>query len=459
MRLGKASFTKNFKQIIQSPDQTDFYFLAISIFSFTLIREYLAALLPVILIGTILVFRLKVSRSTLILTASAILSFIVSGIIWEFHFVNSIVSMVLTLLPVSLLFMHKQNVEKSEYVERFFIISATVLLIVNATAFIQIIYSRLLDVKNVSDSFIGLYGYSGLKMHTLSLINVLYAAYFYFTKRLLLAGIFCGGFILSFFGFGLLAVVICIFILSLLTKRVKEYMIIFLIIMGGYFLAARVFVPIQNNYLAKNVREGTFGISEYLSGIRTGISEKYEMEMEKARNGELTVIPRKFTFFVGAFERIKKDPLILIAGTGPGTYNSRSSFLFNGVYSKNPLLESLSTQPKFAIQDVYPLWNPGLFKIKFNDGSRNQPFSSLSAVLMEYGLAFLILLVFLMASSIKRIYHHSKHKEFILFTSIFVSLCLIQDNYLEYPELSWIIFLIFWLLRIDSLSTISKSEK
>jgi hypothetical protein len=292
----------------------------------------------------------------------------------------------------------------------------------------------------LDDSFSGLYGRSGLSMHTLSLVNFIYCIY-YFEKKayknfliFVLSGFMC------FYGLGLLLFIISFGLVLLRSIKVEyiKYVIsapilIFLVIVFTNSINPHLF-----SYMNKNIDRA---LSSFVNDL------PYENEMTDVRNLETVKTPRKILSFKGAIKRIQ-EPRIFFIGTGPGTYNSRTSFLLNGEYTRNPLFKKISNRPEYAEKDIYPLWNNDII-FQFNDGTRNQPFSSVMALFIEYGFLIFIMLFLLMYNLFKRTLSNNKDKKlFVRFIFIFGFLNILFENYLEYPE-----FMILIIIIIKSLES------
>jgi hypothetical protein len=181
-------------------------------------------------------------------------------------------------------------------------------------------------------------------------------------------------------------------------------------------------------------------------------------------------IPRKLVLHKNYVQTYTKDVGLLILGSGPGTFNSRTSFLLNGDYSKNSYLSTIFdvSTPAMAEKYVYPLWNSkitsqSLYKYGvYNDGTRNQPFSSIISLLSEYGLFTFVLLFILIYNkyeltlnkldSAKFETENKKqigiYRNYIKFISIFIVLNLFTDNFLEYPEIIAMYLIMFKLIEL-----------
>ena len=316
-----------------------------------------------------------------------------------------------------------------------------VLIIVDLSAFAELITNFAnMGTALSADSFKGFYGKSGLSLHTLSLVNFLYAMYFYFRKKSLKTAFFAISGFLCFFGAGLVTFILSIGIYLLISKRVFRYVIPIFSLTILLWVSFKIVKPQSFNYYVTNIN--WFVVSF--------LDTDYESEMSLSRSSKRTITPRKLTFHLGVYNRLKDNPEIAFVGTGPGMYNSRTSFLLNGDYTKIDILKKmLSIRPHYAEIDVYPLWNSEIL-YRFNDGTRNEPFSSVMALIMEYGIPISILIFLLYYLKIRKIAFWSAERKFIILSSIFYFLCLIVDNYIEYPEITWVYLTIIKTIEIDS---------
>jgi len=333
---------------------------------------------------------------------------------------------------------------KNQYItiEQWMKYSSVILILVDISGLINFIYVLITGSWLLDDSFSGLYGRSGLSMHTLSLVNFIYCIYYFEKKEYPKFLVFVISGFMCFYGLGLLLFIVSFGLVLLRSIKIEyiKYVIsapilIFLIIVFTNSINPHLF-----SYMNKN-------IDRALSSIVN--DHPYENEMNDVRNLETVKTPRKILSFKGAFKRIK-DPRIFLIGTGPGTYNSRTSFLLNGEYTRNPLFKKIRIRPIYAEKDIYPLWNNDII-FQFNDGTRNQPFSSVMAIFIEYGLLIFTILFFLMFNLFKRtLSNNSDKKLFVRFIFIFLFLNILFENYLEYPEFMILIIIIIKALESNS---------
>jgi len=260
--------------------------------------------------------------------------------------------------------------------------------------------------------------------------------------------------IVSFYGLGLLVFLAALVLYNLSLKSIIKSVLISAFIIasvaiGLYFIKPKVFI-----YNYDNLRMAVL----FLKG-----------DVKENTPGQ---IPRKIVVYKNYLSLYATDPILFLFGSGPGTFNSRTSFLLNGDYSKNKLVEAVFpvSEPKYARIGAYPLWNSNLVKAtRFTDGTRNQPFSSVVAVLSEYGFIFFLALVatsYRKYAVLKRRHsliedrlefgYESLHMQlkYLRFSSLFIFLLLFTDNYLEYPEIIFFYILIFKLIELEVKKTL-----
>lgn len=345
-------------------------------------------------------------------------------------------------MPLVLIFLNPTK--RIFSVQDWFSISTKVLFVVNISAFIDFFYVMIFKIRALDDGFLGLYGASGLNMHTLSIINFIYAIYYFNKKRYWLFTFFIFSGFMCFYGLGLVVFIIAFgsTLLMTLNKRYLVYILISPFLIITILILTSVLNPSVFKYMSNNILDS-------YSAIET---MSYKDEMERVSNYKSVKTPRKLLAFVGAHYRIKSNPEILIYGTSPGTYNSRTSFLLNGEYSKSSIVEYINSQPEYAKRDIYSLWNKNI-NYQYNDGTRNQPFSSVLSFVMEYGLIISLLVVVLFKFKYKRIRHlNGNLKLFVRFFFLFLFLNLLSENYLEYPELMVLVIILTKTMEMNEIS-------
>ena len=153
--------------------------------------------------------------------------------------------------------------------------------------------------------------------------------------------------------------------------------------------------------------------------------------------------PRKIIVFRNYFNAYTSDLADLLFGSGPGTFNSRSAFMVGSPSYFSVAFIKSAEQPPYFRDYAYTLWNPS--NTGPYDGFMNQPFTSLLALLGEYGLLVTMTIGYV---ALKKFRYYvnagrqvvrqaglSVEYKMFRFCSIFVLLLIIIDNYIEYPEI------------------------
>ncbi|HEY4799396.1 MAG TPA: hypothetical protein VII99_10010, partial [Bacteroidia bacterium] len=413
------------------------------------LRPLLFPLLWILFIGVAISFRARFGAPILLLISGIILTTAVSIFYTgEFNLSNNLLSLFFLLPPILIFFSRPQIHDTSlrSYFDSF-IYGITALLIANnCIGFVQ----HFLHPES-DDSFIGFYGTHGLGLHTLSMVNFLIGMYHFFNyqqtknkKHLLIFLFFVLSAIFCFYGLGLIVFFLSIIVYNLsLRNFIKTILIGFLsfclLATSLYFFRHQTFV-----YNYENIQKAQ-------SFFQEDLPPKY------ASN-----VPRKLILYRNYVRGFGKDAMLFLFGSGPGTFNSRSYFLLNGDYSKSKFIETLlgKHEPKYAAQYVHVLWNSeDTSQQKYTDGTRNEPFSSFIALLAEYGV---VIFFFLLILTLKRYKYITQsliqlsaadtkaitYGKFVKFSTIYIGISLLADNYLEYPEIMLIYVLSILLITI-----------
>jgi hypothetical protein len=288
------------------------------------------------------------------------------------------------------------------------------------------------------DAFIGFYGRHGLANHGLGIINALLFLH-YFGKathtrrpRSVAATAFFGvSFILAFYGMGLVCLLAAIAVGYLTTANLKR------LLFAGAALAAMLLVL---QFVNPDTFDYSLGFVTLFLDLLTGRDLPLGMTM-----------PRKLLIFYDYATVYSHNVELFLFGSGPGSFNSRTSFLFNGDYNPHNWFETLFgiQLPRLAVQYAYPLWNRAIVdKRLFTDGTANQPFSSLISMFAEYGAIFsttaAILVTTRVVSCIRALARVTVGpatrelraiRDYVRISSIFVLLLIVGDNFLENGEI------------------------
>jgi len=164
-------------------------------------------------------------------------------------------------------------------------------------------------------------------------------------------------------------------------------------------------------------------------------------------------MPRKLAIFKNYYQAYSHQPVDLLFGSGPGTFNSRSAFMVGSPTYFNVSFIKSAVQPYYFATEAYPLWNPSV--ITWYDGFMSQPFSSLLALLGEYGIIVTVFIGWVIAANYRRSMLRVARAVptvqlnvaggMIKFLTILLVLLLVIDNYMEYPEIVALIILLIKL--------------
>jgi hypothetical protein len=438
--------------IVKRSSVIKIFLLAMAISTITFLRPILFIALPLFLISYIFLFKVKYDK-VIIYTIGLIVPVTLISAVYtcEWNLSNNALS-IYFILPVLLIYFSKPKIADNNHPSYFnyFIKYITIILVFNdCIGFFQYV------LHSEDDSFIGFYGLHGLGLHTLSLVNFIIAVYYFFAYKnekqkkmnLLLFLFFILSAIFCFYGLGLIVFILTICIYNLSVKNfIKTTLISFLAILligfSFYLFRPQTFIYNYNN----------------IKSAALFFNKKNDPKL-------VGQIPRKIILYKNYVHGYTNDIGLFFMGSGPGTFNSRTYFLLNGDYSRTKFLENTFGvhEPKYASEYVHPLWNSkNTSKKDFTDGTRNEPFSSVIAMLAEYGFIvsiFIFGLAYLnYRSLIQKIksklsseqdqlfpYHH-----YLRFISLFMVLNLFTDNFLEYPEISLFYLLIYKLIELKT---------
>jgi hypothetical protein len=286
------------------------------------------------------------------------------------------------------------------------------------------------------DSFEGFYGTFTVSQNGLSLINSV--LFFYhlcmFQKHknnifLALAIFFISSAVMGFYGAGLIAFLAAI-VLTYFRIRLKNILVL---------LISLAFILVLVYVLMKTISPLTL---DYNVNI-----------IKRFLDPTAANAPRKIIIFKNYFDGYTQNVTDLLFGSGPGTFNSRSAFMVGSpTYFNADFLKS-AEQPFYFRNYAYTLWNPS--NTGPYDGFMNQPFTSLLALLGEYGLLVTACIAFMLLRHFRHYvktgkqsaqeYGLSVEYKMFRFCSILMMILLIIDNYMEYPE---IVALLLFIVKL-----------
>ncbi len=433
-------------------------FVVIALVSLTFFRQLLILLYPVFVFFIIVTFHFKITKNTilttLIITVTSVISVAMEGNYFPNLFFSFLVVMptvfFLTTKPPN----HKNKLTNTRFFEKFFSVFTRVLVIINMSAAIYAVIV-LATATYPDDIFTGLFGKGGVGAHTLSVINFLVSVKYFFDQQYKKFTFFfiCG--ILGFYGQGLFIFILA-FGMALLPVFAKNVLLIIKIALLsiGFFIIIYSINPGNFDYLNKNIAYAKLIFTEY----------DYDKEIKKINNYERTFVPRYFTFVDGSLRLFLSKPKVFLLGTSPGTYNSRVAFYLNGDFISNTFLRKhLKYVSSYHKERVYPISNRTyLKKTPWNDGTRNQPFSSIISLLAEYGIISGLIILFLFFNSILTIKNklkNSNKRKYFSFLFYYSLLLFAFQYYFEVVEFMLPLLLFVKLTELDIFTKLSETNE
>ncbi|HTQ65118.1 MAG TPA: hypothetical protein VMI12_09990 [Puia sp.] len=382
----------------------------------------------------------RFSRNSIYLVMLIVLMWLISfrhGFYWRYNFLSLYYYIPFVVLVLAVPAPNESHLQK-------FMKAVTIVAAINDIAgIIQYI------LNPGDDNFVGIYGRFTVSQNGLALINsVLFFYYFILygkTKKIahiLLASFFIVCSVMGFYGAGMMVLLatLMIFYFKFTLKNILKF-IFFLSLIG-----------VSVYFLMKMISPKTL---EY----NINIIQKF-LVFDPQRS------PRKMVIFYNYAKEYFAHPLDFLFGSGPGTFNSRSAFMVGSPsYFNAPILKS-DHHPFYFINFAYTLWNPEV--VTPYDGFMNQPFTSILALLGEYGFivtGFLFFLIFYNYRKFNRITNiriQGRNKplagSFIRFLTIFMVLLIIIDNYIEYPETIALFIVLIKLCESSLKANLAQSE-
>lgn len=425
-------------------------FAIISLLCLTFLRPLLLIAFPLFVVFFYFQFKLKLSIKDISLICAIVVLGLLSSLL-EGNFLLNYTLSLYFLLPILFLVMGTPKITVAlrykNLFYQFFKVFWLTLVLVNISA---ILYASIAvwSSEYPEDVFTGLYGSGGFGSHSLSVINLMMSAYFLFQKKYIHFTFFviCG--ITGFFGLGLLIYILAL-LLVMLPLIIRSIIKFFKVIVAILALLIVMFTFKLGNYdyLKVNLQYAAEIFNDY----------SYSKELEKMRNDERTFVPRYLTFMHGSYNLLFSNTKVFLLGTSPGTYNSRIAFYLNGDFIGNTFIRKhFKFRTSYHNKYVYPMMNRAyLANTNWNDGTRNQPFSSIASILLEYGFVLgclIIFVIFRRFRSISKQLKDKRLKNFIAFLLYFSFLLCFLQYYLEVFEIILPVLLIIKLLEIDLLN-------
>lgn len=157
-----------------------------------------------------------------------------------------------------------------------------------------------------------------------------------------------------------------------------------------------------------------------------------------------SIKPRKIDYIMESVIQLPKESWeISLIGVGGGNYSSRAAMITSNEYLSGISFSFPSKSiSEFSNKYILPKWNKELLSKGYNEGIANQPFSSVISIFAETGIIGVVLFI----SILYRIYKievkkSSRYNNLVGQFSIFFTLILFIDNYLEYGTF----IAIFWV--------------
>jgi hypothetical protein len=410
----------------------DFILVMLTLIFATVFRVSFLLLYPVLTVILFFVFRWRLHFDALYLLAAV-------GIVWlfswrhGFYLSYNLVSLYYVVPLILLLCASPKPVAgQSQHLHRFIVALSIIMVANNILGMFQ--YARLKH----DDSFEGFYGTFTVSQNGLSIINSILFFYYFLLWRqvkekwyLVLSIFFVVCSIMSFYGAGLMVFMatLAIYLFKPSLKNVIRFGLIF----GIGVVALYVLM----NVVSDRVLEYNMNIlKKFWKGLTTGQD-----------------MPRKLAIFKNYYQAYSHQPVDLLFGSGPGTFNSRSAFMVGSPTYFNVSFIKSAVQPYYFATEAYPLWNPSV--ITWYDGFMSQPFSSLLALLGEYGIIVTVFIGWVIAANYRRSMLRVARAVptvqlnvaggMIKFLTILLVLLLVIDNYMEYPEIVSLIILLIKL--------------
>lgn len=332
----------------------------------------------------------------------------------------------------------EKSASGKDAVKLFFNCLTVIAIINNIVGFIQVILRPVSD-----DNFTGIYSTFSISLSGLVLLNAIIFYYYYSLyslssqrKHLIAALFFLACSIMGFYGAGLI-ILITAFVLSVFRFRliaIFKTIIISLLVVAAVYYLLLLLKPSALDYNIAN--------------------------LEKIASFDIQNGPRKLTSFYNYAISYPSNLKDFLFGSGPGTFNSRSAFMVGSpsYFSAGEILKS-ENKPYYFENYAYTLWNENnTSQALFQDGFRNQPFSSLLAFMGEYGFIFFIAFAGSYYALFRRVSACAQKSDekisgiyfrFFRFLFILLPLLLLIDNFLEYPEIILLIGVSMKLLHIE----------
>lgn len=415
----------------------------------TFLRVSLLVIYPVLVFVVIYLFRFRFSASLIIMLGLAVLSLLAS--FYPHLFLRYKLMSLYYVIPFLILLFAEpvRTGERYSLLKLFMTCLAGVAAFNNVIGVFQVIANPMYD-----DSFQGIYSEYSLSLNGLMLINAILFFYYFVnfleTRRFfyfVLLTFFAISATLGFYGAGLVICTIA-FILTFLhisPASLIKTTSIGIVAVAMVYLLLRLLNPVVLEYNLANIRK------------LTSLDVQYG--------------PRKLISFYNYGISYPKNAKDFLLGSGPGTYVSRSAFIVGSPdYAASLQFVKDDDQPYYFKNYAYTLWNKeNTSRALYLDGFRNQPFSSVLALLGEYGFLFFSVFCILYGGYIQKVRRLFKQHgttgdllptyRFFKFLVLLLPLLLLIDNFLEYPEVMLILLPAIKFAHADIKNEIALNEK
>lgn len=418
---------------------TDVMLILLAILLGTFLRISIFVLYPFVVLFIIAALKLRFTRHCLDLLILAGISFVLS-FFNGFFIKYNLMSLYFMIPFLALLFSTARHTDlgRNDLVQLFFRALAVVAFINNIVGFVQFFRNPKSD-----DSFTGIYATFSVSLGGLSILNAIIFIYYFFIfwygryrKHLYWALFFLVSSLMAFYGAGLI-VFMAAFVLTFVRPKLFSLLRVMILFAIVFWLGYK-----------------------FLEFVKPNVVSYYATNLKRIVRVDEREMPRKLLSFRNYGKAYPTNIKDFLFGSGPGTFNSRTAFSIGSpsYFTSIAFLKS-EEQPYYFKNYAYTLWNDtNTSQARFQDGFRNQPFSSLLAFLGEYGLIFTFFFAFYYFKLYKRLTAYQPetrmnlyeaYRKILKFMFVFLPLLLMIDNFLEYPEIILLICLVIKLLEIS----------
>jgi hypothetical protein len=414
-------------------------FLLLALLIGTFLRISLLLIAPFVILIICVSLKLRLSKALVYLLLLCFLSFLLSffnGLFLKYKLVS-----LFSMVPFLVLMFSRpgpKSLKEADTAKLYFNSLAIIAFVNDITGYVQVIKRTASD-----DNFTGIYSVYSISLNGLVIMNAI-LFFFYFCQyldsknrlTLMVSLFFLVSSVMGFYGAGLIVITLA-FILVFFRPSLRDILKTGLITVISLFAVYWLLFFLKPKVLEYNV------------------SNLKKLASFDVRHG-----PRKITSVYNYFVSYPQDPKDFVFGSGPGTFNSRSAFMVGSPSFFNSVRAIKSeSQPYYFRNYAYSLWNEtNTSQALYQDGFRNQPFSSLLAFLGEYGLLFTFFFLWYYYKYYKDLSQLSlragaqpAYRRMSKFLFILLLGLLVIDNFYEYPEMMILILTGIKVLDIEIL--------